>query len=100
MDDQSNETPESSSTLEVEKPITVASSSTNFYEGHPNMKEALETFECEDGKLHHRFICMKKNCSSLSAAEKKRFEGKKDKFNHKWIDDSTISFCKATEFWW
>lgn len=41
------------------------------------MKEALETFECEDGKLHHRFICMKKNCSSLSAAEKKRFEEKK-----------------------
>lgn len=77
MDDQSNETPESSSTLEVEKTITVASSSTNFYEGHPNNKEALETFECEDGKLHHRFICMKKNCSSLSAAEKNGLKEKR-----------------------
>ena len=67
------------------------------------MKDALANFQREhdeNTKIHHRLLCYEQNCSSISEEEKRRFDGKKDKFNHKWLENSEMSFCDITQYWW
>jgi hypothetical protein len=97
---EDKEDPQSKKHVLPHDPTTPHSATTCSNKGHKNMQEALASFKLETSVVHHRLLCFEKNCSNISDDDRKRFEGKKDKFSHKWIDDRSLSFCNVTEFWW
>ena len=71
-----------------------------FHKGRLDIKEALGHFQHENTRVHHRLHCYEKHCSSISDEDRRRFDGKKDKFSHKWLEERGLSFCEVTEVWW
>lgn len=58
----------------------------------------LSLFDDTD-KVHNHDAC-KDNCRSLSSAELQRIAGQKDKFQHDWLNDKELAYCKVTGMWW
>ncbi|CAG2200191.1 unnamed protein product [Mytilus edulis] len=64
-----------------------------------SIKLLFSTMFDDTSKVPNKIICQE-NCTSLSNDEIKRVSGQKDKFQHNWLQDKTISFCTKTTYWW
>ena len=54
------------------------------------------SFTAESLDIHSYFKCRNSRCESLSSVELTRLKAKSgDKFQHHWISDKSLTFCKA-----
>ena len=53
-------------------------------------------------KLHHYMLCMQKHCTDISNEEHNRIkvERNREKLNHSWLGNKSISFCQQTAMFW
>ena len=53
-------------------------------------------------KLHHKSMCQH-NCTNISPSEQTRLKAEfaaKEKFQHDWLKDPDVTYCKSTGLWW
>ena len=52
--------------------------------------------------VHSQYTCTKKSCLNLSPQEVKRLKtgGAKDRFQHQWVLDPNVAYCKKTGYFW
>jgi hypothetical protein len=50
-------------------------------------------------EVHHHLFCINRNCTGFSKAEKNRQSHLKEKFDHTWLSEKSLSFCEATRIW-
>ena len=59
------------------------------------------SFTTESSNFHSYFKCKNSRCESLSSVELTRLKAKSgDKFQHHWISDESLIFCKKTGINW
>lgn len=52
-----------------------------------------------DAKVHSFYGCQAEKCATLSKDEQQRMKTK-DRFQHQWIFDTTLSYCNKTGYHW
>lgn len=53
------------------------------------LKMIEKLFPDDNLKIHHKVLCYKNNCSSLSES----------KFDHEWLTSKDLSYCSVTRLW-
>ena len=52
-----------------------------------------------DAKVHSFYSCQADKCVTLSKEDQQRMKGK-DRFQHQWISDNSLSYCEKTGYHW
>ena len=61
----------------------------------------LETSFVGCSNLHSYYYCHEKHCTNITKTESERIKSiTRDKFQHYWIFDKELSYCKKTGFYW
>ena len=64
-------------------------------------KRDLETSFVSCSNLHSYYYCHEKHCTNITKTEYERIKSiTRDKFQHYWIFDKELSYCKKTGFYW
>ena len=50
-------------------------------------------------EVHHHLLCINQNCTGFSKVEKNRQSHLKEKFDHTWLSEKSLSFCEVTRIW-